>query len=95
MKASRVNTISVSDKNFSLDLIEYLQQMSRTSALVKLLDEFRDQVRLIKKVKDFIFFDCLFTDNSNKKNKRGKDKNKKKNFKSEKKNNKTQICFYC
>ncbi|EGC48719.1 nucleolar protein NOP2 [Histoplasma capsulatum var. duboisii H88] len=49
MKASRANATSASDENFSPDLAEYLQQMGRTSALVKLLGEFRDQVRSIKK----------------------------------------------
>ncbi|KLJ05369.1 hypothetical protein EMPG_11162 [Blastomyces silverae] len=49
MKAGRGNETLASDENVSLDLAEYLQQQGRTSANMKILDEFRDQVRPIKK----------------------------------------------
>ncbi|EDN03553.1 predicted protein [Histoplasma mississippiense (nom. inval.)] len=48
MKASRGES-SVSNEELSADLANYLQRKGRTSAIVKILGEFRDQVRPIKK----------------------------------------------
>ncbi|EDN02337.1 predicted protein [Histoplasma mississippiense (nom. inval.)] len=48
MKASRGEP-SASDENISADLANYLQRKGRTSAIVKILNEFRDQVRSIRK----------------------------------------------
>ncbi|OJD10597.1 hypothetical protein AJ78_08438, partial [Emergomyces pasteurianus Ep9510] len=47
MKASR-ETAFISKRNVNLNLTEYLQQCRRMSALVKILDKFKDQIRLIK-----------------------------------------------
>ncbi|OAS99547.1 uncharacterized protein BDCG_16194 [Blastomyces dermatitidis ER-3] len=44
MKAGRSE-----NEELSADLVNYLQQKGRTSALMKILNEFRDQVRPIKK----------------------------------------------
>ncbi|EEQ86563.2 uncharacterized protein BDCG_01683 [Blastomyces dermatitidis ER-3] len=49
MKAGRANETLASDDNVSADLAEFLQKQGRTSALMKILGEFRDQVRPIKK----------------------------------------------
>ncbi|KGY15037.1 hypothetical protein PABG_12152 [Paracoccidioides brasiliensis Pb03] len=49
MKASRANETLANDDNVSADLTQFLQQQGRTSALMRVLDEFHDQVRLIKK----------------------------------------------
>ncbi|EQL27702.1 hypothetical protein BDFG_09489 [Blastomyces dermatitidis ATCC 26199] len=48
LKAGRSES-SASNEDISADLTNYLQQKGRTSAIVKILSEFRDQVRPIKK----------------------------------------------
>ncbi|OJD20510.1 hypothetical protein ACJ73_08155, partial [Blastomyces percursus] len=49
MKASRASEALASDDDVSADLAEFLQRQGRTSALMRILGEFRDQVRPIKK----------------------------------------------
>ncbi|EQL34169.1 hypothetical protein BDFG_04069 [Blastomyces dermatitidis ATCC 26199] len=48
MKAGRSES-SASNEDISADLVNYLQWKGRTPAIVKILSEFRDQVRPIKK----------------------------------------------
>ncbi|OJD12431.1 hypothetical protein ACJ73_09352 [Blastomyces percursus] len=49
MRAGRTTEASANDENVSADLADYLQRKGRTSAIMKILNEFRDQVRPIRK----------------------------------------------
>lgn len=44
MRARRIKSSTSSTEGLSADLTEYLQQKRRTSALMRILGEFRDQV---------------------------------------------------
>ncbi|OJD10224.1 hypothetical protein ACJ73_09881 [Blastomyces percursus] len=48
MRTGRATEVSV-DENISADLADYLQRKGRTSGIMKILNEFRDQVRPIQK----------------------------------------------
>ncbi|OJD22129.1 hypothetical protein ACJ73_06526 [Blastomyces percursus] len=47
--SGRATEASANDENVSADLADYLQRKGRTSAILKILNEFRDQVRPIRK----------------------------------------------
>ncbi|OJD10298.1 hypothetical protein ACJ73_09848, partial [Blastomyces percursus] len=49
MTSGRATEASANDENVSADLADYLQRKGRTSAIMKILNEFRDQVRPIRK----------------------------------------------
>ncbi|KMW69413.1 hypothetical protein BDDG_13563 [Blastomyces dermatitidis ATCC 18188] len=48
-EVKRMKTGRSENEELSADLMNYHQQKSRTSALIKILNEFRNQVRSIKK----------------------------------------------